>query len=122
MYNETWGRIACALVFIGFNMTFLTQFILGSRGMPRRYANYLDQFQPLHAFSTVGSWVLGLGLFITAGYLLASLAQTHGRARQSLGRHHARMEDFFSAHHAQLRGAAVLERAPYDYRPEVTHV
>ena len=38
------------------------QFILGSRGMPRRYYNYLDQFQPLHAFSTVGSWVLGVGL------------------------------------------------------------
>ena len=43
----------CALVFIGFNVTFFTQFILGSRGMPRRYYNYLDQFQPLHAFSTV---------------------------------------------------------------------
>ncbi len=40
-------------------MTFLTQFFLGSKGMPRRYYNYLDQFQPLHAFSTVGSWVLG---------------------------------------------------------------
>ena len=41
MYNEKWGRIACVLVFIGFNMTFLTQFFLGSQGMPRRYYNYL---------------------------------------------------------------------------------
>ena len=73
MYSEKWGRVGCALVFIGFNMTFLTQFFLGSQGMPRRYYNYLDQFQPLHAFSTFGSWVLGLGLFITAAYLLASL-------------------------------------------------
>ena len=40
-------------------MTFLTQFILGSQGMPRRYYNYLDQYQPLHAFSTYGS--LGAG-------------------------------------------------------------
>ena len=55
MYNETVGRIACTLVFIGFNMTFFTQFFLGSKGMPRRYYNYLEQYQPLHAFSTVGS-------------------------------------------------------------------
>ena len=66
MYSEKVGAISCALIFIGFNMTFLTQFFLGSRGMPRRYYNYLDQFQPLHAFSTFGSWVLGLGLFVVA--------------------------------------------------------
>ena len=49
MYNEKLGATGCALVFIGFNVTFFTQFILGSRGMPRRYYNYLDQFQRLHA-------------------------------------------------------------------------
>ena len=47
------------LIFIGFNMTFFTQFILGTQGMPRRYYNYLDQYQPLHAFSSFGAWVLG---------------------------------------------------------------
>src|SRR5580704_2541850 len=73
MYSEKWGRIATALVFIGFNMTFGSQFIMGGQGMPRRYFNYLDQFQPIHAFSTYGSWVLGSGLFLTAIYLLASL-------------------------------------------------
>jgi cytochrome c oxidase subunit 1 len=75
MYSEFWGRIACALVFIGFNMVFFTQFILGSKGMPRRYFNYLDQFQPLHAFSTYGSWVLGLGLLIVLIYLIDSLVR-----------------------------------------------
>ncbi len=73
MYSEKWARVAAALVFVGFNATFLSQFVLGSRGMPRRYYNYLDQFQPLHAFSTFGSWILGLGLFIILAYLLASL-------------------------------------------------
>jgi cytochrome c oxidase subunit 1 len=73
MYSEKWGAVSCALVFIGFNMTFFTQFILGSRGMPRRYYNYLDQFQPLHAFSTVGSWVLGAGFAVALFTLLASL-------------------------------------------------
>jgi len=73
MYSEFWARIACALIFIGFNMVFFSQFILGSKGMPRRYFNYLDQFQPLHAFSTYGSWVLGLGILVMIFYLVDSL-------------------------------------------------
>lgn len=73
MYSEFWARISALLVFVGFNMVFFTQFILGSKGMPRRYYNYLDQFQPLHAFSTVGTWVLGLGFIIMLVYLLHSL-------------------------------------------------
>ncbi len=73
MYSEPAARVACALVFIGFNATFLPQFVLGSRGMPRRYYNYLPEFQALHQASTVGSWILGLGFLIMAGYLFASL-------------------------------------------------
>jgi cytochrome c oxidase subunit 1 len=122
MYNETWGRIACALVFIGFNMTFLTQFILGSRGMPRRYANYLDQFQPLHAFSTVGSWVLGLGLFITAGYLLASLRKPMDAPDNPWGGTTLEWKTSSPPITHNFEEQPVLERAPYDYRPEVTHV
>jgi cytochrome c oxidase subunit 1 len=73
MYSERLAAISCALVFIGFNATFFTQFIMGSRGMPRRYYNYLDQFQPLHAFSTFGSWILGAGFFLMLYYLIQSL-------------------------------------------------
>jgi len=73
MYNEPAAKVACALIFIGFNTTFLPQFVLGSRGMPRRYYNYLPEFQFLHQLSTVGSWILGLGFLIMAGYLFASL-------------------------------------------------
>ncbi|HVK65645.1 MAG TPA: cytochrome c oxidase subunit I [Polyangium sp.] len=73
MYDENLARVGFALTFIGFNWTFFTQFILGTRGMPRRYYNYLDQFQPLHAFSTYGSWVLGTGFLITFICLARSL-------------------------------------------------
>lgn len=73
MYNETLGKITVALVFVGFNVTFFTQFILGSRGMPRRYYNYLDQYQSLHGFSTFGSWLIGAGFLLMVGYLVASL-------------------------------------------------
>ena len=73
MYSEFWARISVALIFIGFNITFYTQFILGSRGMPRRYYNYQDQFQPLHAFSSYGSWILGLGFIVMAFYLIHAI-------------------------------------------------
>ncbi len=64
MYNEFWGCVGAVLVFIGFNVTFFTQFFLGTRGMPRRYASYLDEYQLLHVVSTVGSWVLMAGFLV----------------------------------------------------------
>jgi len=73
MFNETWGKIACALVFVGFNMTFFTQFMLGSQGMPRRYYAYQPEFQIYHHISTGGSYIMGLGFVITAIYLIHSL-------------------------------------------------
>jgi cytochrome c oxidase subunit 1 len=75
MYNENWGRFAFTLVFIGFNVTFFTQFMLGSQGMPRRYATYPEDagFQTYHIISTIGSYILAVGFFVTAGYLIQSL-------------------------------------------------
>ncbi len=73
MYSERWGRIAALLVFVGFNVTFLAQFLMGSKGMPRRYYNYLPEFAPYHLISTIGSYLLGLGFVIMAAYLLHSL-------------------------------------------------
>lgn len=73
MYNETLARIACLLVFVGFNLTFFPQFILGTQGMPRRYAAYKPEFQLYHQLSTSGFFVLGTGLFLAAGVLIYSL-------------------------------------------------
>jgi cytochrome c oxidase subunit I len=73
MYSERWGRIACVLIFIGFNVTFFTQFVMGSRGMPRRYYNYLPEFTTYHQISTFGSFIMGIGFLIIATYLLHSL-------------------------------------------------
>ncbi len=73
MYSEKWAAIACGLIFVGFNATFLTQFLMGARGMPRRYYNYLEEFQPMHVFSTVGSWFVLAGFLVMLTYLIASL-------------------------------------------------
>ncbi len=73
MYNERAGQIGALLVFVGFNMTFFNQFVLGQQGMPRRYYTYVEQFHDQHVLSTWGSYVLGAGLVWTAMYLIASL-------------------------------------------------
>jgi cytochrome c oxidase subunit 1 len=73
MYNEKWGIIGFALVFIGFNVTFFTQFMLGSHGMPRRYYNYQPEFQIYHVISTIGSYIMAAGFFWTLYYLVQSL-------------------------------------------------
>ncbi len=73
MFDETLSRISCALVFVGFNVTFFSQLVMGARGMPRRYYNYLDQYQRFHQMSTVGSWILGAGFLVLLYALIKSL-------------------------------------------------
>jgi heme/copper-type cytochrome/quinol oxidase subunit 1 len=73
MYSEFWGKISAMLVFIGFNLTFGPQFVLGYLGMPRRYAAYPEELQVLNIFSSAGAAVLGLGMLLPAIYLTASL-------------------------------------------------
>ncbi len=72
-YPEYWARAAMIIQFVGFNLTFFPQFILGYLGMPRRYASYPPEFQLLHVLSTAGASILGIGLGITIFYLIWSL-------------------------------------------------
>jgi cytochrome c oxidase subunit I len=76
MYPEGWGRFAALVLFVGFNLTFFPQFLLGYMGMPRRYAAYpADQpiWQVLHVMSTAGASILGIGLLIPGVYFLWSM-------------------------------------------------
>jgi cytochrome c oxidase subunit 1 len=73
MYSEKLGALACAIIFVGFNTTFIPQFLMGSRGMPRRYYAYVDRFEYLHQFSTVGAFTMAIGFFLILAYLLHSL-------------------------------------------------
>jgi cytochrome c oxidase subunit I len=72
-YNEFWSKISAILVFVGFNLTFFPQYILGYMGMPRRYASYSEELQVLNIFSTAGASVLGIGLVLPLIYLTYSI-------------------------------------------------
>jgi len=73
MYNEFLSKIAAITVFVGFNVTFFPQFILGYMGMPRRYHTYPPEFQVLNVMSSAGATVLGLGYLLPLLYLVWSL-------------------------------------------------
>jgi cytochrome c oxidase subunit I len=74
MYPEGWGRFAALVVFVGFNLTFFPQFLLGYMGMPRRYHAYPAEpmWQVLNVMSTAGASILGAGLVIPLVYLIWS--------------------------------------------------
>ena len=73
MYHEGWAKFSALILFVGFNLTFFPQFILGYMGMPRRYYVYPPEFQVLNVLSTAGASILGLGYLIPMIYLIWSL-------------------------------------------------
>jgi cytochrome c oxidase subunit 1 len=72
-YPEGWGLVSTVLIIVGFNATFVPQFLLGNAGMPRRYYSYPAEFQALNVASTMGAFLLGLGFLIVLVYLVVSL-------------------------------------------------
>ncbi|WP_428305949.1 cytochrome c oxidase subunit I [Lacipirellula sp.] len=73
MYPEGWARFSAVLVFVGFNLTFFPQFILGYLGMPRRYHVYDEGFQVLNVMSSAGASILGIAYLFPITYLIWSL-------------------------------------------------
>jgi cytochrome c oxidase subunit I len=73
MYREQTAKLACLILFIGFNVLYFPMFVLGWQGMPRRYFDYLPRFHAGHFISTVGSWIVVTGLILMFFNLIRSL-------------------------------------------------
>jgi cytochrome c oxidase subunit 1 len=73
MYPEAWARLSAIIIFIGFNLTFFPQFVLGYLGMPRRYHAYPDEFQVLNVLSTAGASILAFGYIFPLVYFAWSM-------------------------------------------------
>ena len=75
LYSEAWAKLSAVLIFIGFNLTFFPQFLVGYLGMPRRYHVYPEEFQIFHVLSTAGASLLAVGYLFPACYLIWSLVK-----------------------------------------------
>ncbi|MCG2588970.1 cytochrome c oxidase subunit I [Rhodohalobacter sulfatireducens] len=115
MYSEFWGKIAAGIIFVGFNMTFLPQFIMGSQGMPRRYYNYIDQFQAFHQFSTIGAYIMGVGFVIIAAYLLHSLLRGEKASSNPWGSRALEWQTSSPPDLHNFKHTPVIINGPYDY-------
>ncbi len=73
LYPEWWARVSAVVIFIGFNLTFFPQFLLGYMGMPRRYHAYPEEFQVLNVLSSAGASILGVGYIIPMVYFAWSM-------------------------------------------------
>jgi cytochrome c oxidase subunit 1 len=71
--NERLAKVSAVIIFLGFNLTFFPQFVLGYLGMPRRYHAYPPEFQVLNVLSSAGASILGVGYLIPMVYLMWSL-------------------------------------------------
>jgi cytochrome c oxidase subunit 1 len=70
LYPEGWAKFSALIIFVGFNLTFFPQFLLGYLGMPRRYHFYPEEFQVLNVMSSAGASILGLGYIVPLIYLI----------------------------------------------------
>ncbi len=79
MIDDDLGKISWVGIFLGFNITFFPQFILGMQGMPRRYHDYIPEYAWLNKLSTIGSWMIFLG-FIVAFYAVVKALRSKEKA------------------------------------------
>ncbi|CAM5783955.1 cytochrome c oxidase subunit I [Rhizobacter fulvus] len=118
LYPEVWSRIAAVCIFLGFNFTFFPQYLLGARGMPRRYHTYPPEFQVLNMFSSTGAVVLAVGYLMPLGYLAWSLWRGRPAGPNPFG---AKGLEWETASPPPTHNFDVPPRPPqrvYDYDPE----
>jgi cytochrome c oxidase subunit 1 len=115
MYHFGGATVGAWLTFIGFNVTFLTQFVLGSRGMPRRYYDYLPEFESLHRISTLGAYILASGLVTTAGVLIHSLAKGRAAGRNPWGSVALEWKTQTPPVFQNFEETPIITKGPYDY-------
>ncbi|NTV11734.1 MAG: cytochrome c oxidase subunit I, partial [Zoogloea sp.] len=118
MYPEMWGRVAAVLIFIGFNLTFFPQYLLGVQGMPRRYHAYPPEFTLLNVLSSAGASILALGYLLPLAYLGWSVF--HGR-KAGCNPWEATGLEWQTASpppEGNFEHIPVVSGGPYDYRPQ----
>ncbi len=116
MYNEALAQLTFALIFIGFNVTFFPQFILGSMGMPRRYFDYIPAYHSLNAISTVGSWLIASGFFISVYVFWNGLCKGAKAPANPWGAKTLEWQIPSPPIHTNFEEEPIVKAGPYEFR------
>jgi cytochrome c oxidase subunit 1 len=118
MFHEPTAKAVFVLAFLSYNMTFAPQFVMGAQGMPRRYHEYLPQFEIWHKLSSYGSFAFGFSLFLVLFYLLKSLRDGEKAPQNPWGGVSMEWETATPPIEHNFEGQPICERGPYDF-PEI---
>jgi cytochrome c oxidase subunit I len=118
MYPELLGKLSALVVFVGFNLTFFPQFVLGYLGMPRRYYEYPAEFQVLNVMSTAGASILAVGYVLPLVYLLLSLRKPPSAGPNPWNATGLEWETDSPPPVHNFEEVPVVTRGPYAYSPE----
>lgn len=117
LYNKKIANWALLLIlFAGFNMLYFPMFILGIEGMPRRYYDYLPEFQTMQVVSIVGSWILVAGLVVMLGNLIYALFKGKRADANPWGGATLEWQIPSPPPKENFEKIPAIERGPYDYR------
>jgi cytochrome c oxidase subunit 1 len=115
MYFEKPARIAWALMTIGFQGLYMPMFVMGLMGMPRRYWDYLPQFEPYQHVSILGSWILIAGVLLMFGNLVYSLRRGAKATGNPWGGASLEWETSSPPPTENFLTEPVVTHGPYDY-------
>ncbi|WJR66121.1 cytochrome c oxidase subunit I [Neorhizobium sp. CSC1952] len=118
-YPLVWGRLAAIFIFLGFNLTFFPQFLLGYLGMPRRYHVYAPEFQMLHVLSSAGASLLGLAYLMPLVYLTWSMRYGAPAGDNPWGATGLEWTTPSPPPKHNFDEIPVVDRPPYDYEIEM---
>jgi cytochrome c oxidase subunit 1 len=121
LYSSFFSRISALLVFVGFNLTFFPQFILGYLGMPRRYWAYPEEFQVLNVLSSAGASVLGIGFMLPLGYFTYSILKGRRAIDNPWGAVGLEWDTTSPPPTHNFDVIPVVTHGPYEYNPEKVH-
>jgi cytochrome c oxidase subunit 1 len=116
MISDTLGRYSWAFIFTGFNVTFFPQFILGQFGMPRRYFDYLPEYNALNQISTIGSWLIGFGFLIVLFAVIKGLVSGEKAPDNPWGAKTLEWQTSSPPPHENFEKTPIVTAGPYDYR------
>jgi cytochrome c oxidase subunit 1 len=114
-------KLSALLIFVGFNLTFFPQFILGYQGMPRRYWAYPGEFQVLNVLSSAGASILGLGLLLPLGYFTWSIRYGRKSPPNPWGAIGLEWDTTSPPPTENFEVIPVVTHNPYEYNPEEVH-